>query len=251
MKQIKLFFFLSFLGTALVFSKASAVDKVTFKASDGLEVIADLYMVHDKSAPFILLFHQASWSRGEYIEIAPKLNAMGYNCMAVDQRSGGSVNGIPNLTKQNAVRAMKETQYLDAYADLQASLFYVKSNLSTGKLILWGSSYSAALVLKLAGERQEDIDAVVSFSPGEYFARDKSKTFIQKAVTGIDRAAVFITSMKNEKNAWWAIYEGIPSDNKQYYLPETTGDHGAKALWKKSPDSMGYWKALKDFLTSV
>ena len=34
---------------------------------------ADLYIAHDASAPFILLFHQAGWSRGEYLEIAPKL----------------------------------------------------------------------------------------------------------------------------------------------------------------------------------
>ena len=55
---------------SLAWGESSAMEKVTFKAADGLEVVADLYMIHEKSAPFIILFHQANWSRGEYMEIA-------------------------------------------------------------------------------------------------------------------------------------------------------------------------------------
>ncbi|WP_424352380.1 hypothetical protein, partial [Lutimonas sp.] len=68
-------------------------ETINFKASDGVTVTADLYMPHKTSAPFILLYHQAGYSRGEYLSIAPQLNAMGFNCLAVDQRSGDKVNG--------------------------------------------------------------------------------------------------------------------------------------------------------------
>jgi hypothetical protein len=71
-------------------------DKITFTSSDNVIITADLYIIYEKSAPFIILFHQARSSRGEYIEIAPRLNELGFNCMAVDQRSGGSMNKIEN-----------------------------------------------------------------------------------------------------------------------------------------------------------
>jgi hypothetical protein len=65
-----------------------AQEKVSFKSSDGLEITADKYFTDSESAPLILLFHQAGWSRGEYNESAPKLNKLGFNCIAFAQRSG-------------------------------------------------------------------------------------------------------------------------------------------------------------------
>ena len=95
---------------------------VNFDSEDGLEAAAELYMSHPKSAPFIVLFHQAGWSRGEYEEIAPKLNKMGYNCLAVDLRSGGEVNNVRNITKQNAVKGMKETEYVHSLPDMRSAI---------------------------------------------------------------------------------------------------------------------------------
>ena len=83
---------------------SSGFKTVHYKSKDGIQITADLYMSHKTSAPFIVLFHQARWSRGEYREIAPKLNKMGFNCLAVDQRSGDAVNGVENETKKSADR---------------------------------------------------------------------------------------------------------------------------------------------------
>ena len=65
-----------------VFISAQSKKKIEFSSEDGLKITADLYMVHSEEKPFIVLFHQAGWSRGEYLEIAPKLNKIGFNCMA-------------------------------------------------------------------------------------------------------------------------------------------------------------------------
>ena len=80
---------------------SEAQQMVTFFSSDGLTVTADLYL-KDKSYPFIILFHQANFSRGEYQETAPKLMKLGYNCLAVDLRSGKEVNFIKNETAAKA-----------------------------------------------------------------------------------------------------------------------------------------------------
>jgi len=227
-----------------------AGDQVTFKAPDGVSVVADLYILHADTVPFIVLFHQAGWSRGEYLEIAPKLNQLGFNCMAVDLRSGKKVNGVENKTNINARKLMKETKYADALPDIAAAVAHAKSYLGKGKLIIWGSSYSAALVLKFAGENPQKIDGVLAFSPGEYFkSMGKPGDWIQSSASNI-QCPTFITSSRVEKNSWWKIYEAIVVKTKTYFLPTGSGNHGSRALWLKFPDNKGYWQAVEQFLNN-
>jgi len=221
---------------------------IKFKSNDGIEITADLYMQHPKTAPFIVLFHQARSSRGEYLEIAPRLSLLGYNSMAVDLRSGNESNGVINETSVAAVKSMKPTQYVNAYQDIDAAVKYATEYFSDGKIIIWGSSYSSALALRYAGDNPEAIDAVLAFSPGEYFRNQgQTATYIQEGAINITKAT-FITSAKNEKNSWWKIYEAIPGENKSYFLPTTSGNHGSKALWRQFGDSLRYWDAVEKFL---
>lgn len=219
-----------------------------FHAADSLEVRADLYMKHDRKAPLIVLFHQAGWSRGEYLEIAPKLNDLGFNCMAVDQRSGGSVNGVDNITFKNAQAKGTGTDFPDAIQDMLAAINYAKKNFAEGEVIIWGSSYSSALVLKLFGDDQDLADKALSFAPGEYFTRfGKPADWIGSSAANIQKP-VFITSAKDERDNWWGIYEKIPAAGKKHYLPTTAGNHGSRALWERFSDNEGYWDAVKEFL---
>lgn len=229
----------------------SAQEKIMFKSTDGLDITADLYMIsEDYSTPFIVLFHQAGWSRGEYLEIAPKLNALGFNCMAVDQRSGNIVNNIKNETAERAIEQEKEVNYIDALPDLYASIEYVKNNYAKGKLILWGSSYSSALILHIASEHPEIADGLLSFAPGEYFAKQgKTADWLTSSADKI-KMNVFITSAKVEEPMWKAIYDRIQSE-KEYFLPETNGNHGSRALWEQFDDSKDYWEAVKKYLNKL
>lgn len=242
MKKIILFFFVAF--SLHVFSQK----KVTFQAKDGLEITADAYLLADVNAPMIILFHQAGWSRGEYNEIAPQLNKLGFSCIAVDQRSGGEINDVTNETYKNAEKQGLPTTYVDALPDMNATLDYVKANYkSADKTIIWGSSYSAGLVLKIASERK-DIDGVLAFSPAEYYDKmGKPKDWITSSAKNIS-VPTFITSNKMEKKKWWDIAAQIPEDNIAYFLPTKIGKHGSKALWSKYADSAEYWKAVEEFL---
>lgn len=236
------------LIAAIVFSlSATAQKQITFPSNDTVSIVADLYVAHDTSAPFIILFHQAGYSRGEYQEIAPKLNEMGFNCLAVDLRSGNAANGIENLTAKNARSAGKPTKYVHTIPDIEAAIEYVRNNdLANENPIIWGSSYSSSLVLKCAS--YTDIRGVLSFSPGEYFRNDgKPGDFITSSVKTI-KSPVFITSAKSEKDNWWKMYEMITSE-KTYFLPESQGKHGSSALWEKTNGNEEYWKAVKSFLT--
>ncbi|MBW6483717.1 MAG: lysophospholipase [Vicingaceae bacterium] len=244
-KAVLILFFIS--TTFLVIAQ----QKITFLAPDSVEITADLYVSNPTENSFIILFHQAGWSRGEYLEIAPKLNKLGFNCMAVDQRSGGKINNVINETHQRAEKQKLGTTYIDAEVDINSAIEYVKKQYPKAKkIIIWGSSYSSALVLKIAGDRN-DIDAVLSFAPGEYFENlGKPSDYVTQRAKNI-KVPVFITSAKNEKPNWWSIFEIIPAKNKQYFLPETDGQHGSRALWEKFPEHQAYWKAVISFLQSI
>jgi len=237
------------LALAARAEEGAAPKKVTFASEDGLEVTADLYLAHDDPAtPFIVLFHQARSSRGEYGEIAPRLNRLGFNCLAVDQRSGATALDVENETAKRAKEQGKDAGYLDARQDMVAALRHARKTWATGKLIAWGSSYSASLVLEIVGSDATLADGVVSFSPGEYFKKvGKPDTWIRDSV-GKLACPVFITSAKKEKPAWEAIYEAIPSETKTCYVPEAEGRHGSSALWSRFDFAEGYWVAVTKFL---
>ena len=230
-------------------AEADPFEQISFNSKDGLEITADLYWQHDdKTKPFIVLCHQAGWSRGEYREIAPALNELGFNCMAIDQRSGGKVNGIDNESTARATKANKPVDYVDAEQDIIAAVEYARENYAAGKLILWGSSYSAALTLRVTGEHSDKIDGALAFAPGEYFTRSgKPGNWIATSAKKIS-CPVFITSAQNEKKNWAKIYAAIESESKTSFLPKTKGNHGSRALWAQFKDSKDYWSPVKTFL---
>ena len=232
-------------------ASASEATVVEFTSKDGLAITADVYIADEnRKTPFIVLFHQASWSRGEYLEIAPRLNELGFNCMAVDLRSGGPVNGVDNETVARAKANGSGTTYADALPDVVAALRYARVHDAQGLLIAWGSSYSASLVLKVGGDEPDLVNGVLAFAPGEYFTKlGKPSDWITDSAKNID-APVFITSARSEKEAWFPIFEAIPSKDKTFYLPSSEGNHGSRALWSQFPDSDGYWEAVEAFLSN-
>jgi len=138
-------------------------EEVTFQTPDRITIKGDLYY-KDKSAITILLFHQAGANaRGEYHSIIPKLVKGGFNVLAIDQRVGGERLGDTNRTMAKIEN--NEYDYCDAYPDLNSALDYVITQGFTGKKIIWGSSYSAALVIQLGNNRPEDVVGVLAFSP--------------------------------------------------------------------------------------
>ncbi len=242
----------SIMLLSLLPSISQAKEEISFKSKDGLRITADAYFEHNKNHPLIVLFHQAGWSRGEYLEIAPKLGKMGFNLLAVDLRSGNKVNGIINKTAKSARNAGKSVTYLDAKQDIESALINARKRVGKKtKVIAWGSSYSAALVLQIAGEKPELVDAVLSFSPGEYFKRSGKPAHWVQQWAQLINVPVFISSAKNEKKRWLPIYNAIKSPVKKSFVPVSQGHHGSRALWEKYADSGEYWKALRPFLALI
>ena len=238
-------FFWIFLSSGVF----AASDTISLTSKDGLVVVADTYFINlDKDTPIIVLFHQAGWSRGEYIDIAPKLNSLGFNCLAVDLRSGNKINSVVNQTAKSAKANRLQTRYIDALPDILSALEFLNSNFPENQIIAWGSSYSASLVLHIAGAHNDLVQGILAFAPGEYFAKQgKSNTWIKESANKIN-VPVFITSARNEKDNWSAIFEAIPVKEKTSFIPDTIGNHGSRALREEFDDHVAYWDAVTTFL---
>jgi dienelactone hydrolase len=226
---------------------APAPGAVTFGTTDGVTVYAASYAGPSPKAPVILLFHQAQSSRSEYAPIAPRLVALGYNVLAIDQRSGGDLYPPFNETVQHLGRS---ADYLEVLPDMDGALSWAKRTYPGAPVIAWGSSYSAALVFAFAAKHPHDLAAVVSFSPGEYFT---DKQYVEKAARRVT-VPVFIdsASTSTEEAAARAIFDALRSSEKVDYVPKT-GIHGSSTL-RDDRDPAGAaenWQAVTDFLARL
>lgn len=151
---------------ALAAQTISAVRPATSQAvaSDG--TVVSLYDYHPKApgpATPVLMFHQAGGdARGELGPIAEKLASAGRRVFTADLRSGGSRFGGINQTA--AEYKGPEPSYCAVYPDLVAALDKATVEIG-GPVVVVGSSYSAALVVKLAAEHPGKIAGFVAFSP--------------------------------------------------------------------------------------
>ena len=222
----------------------NAQRNITFTAADGLEITADLYETDVESHRYMLLFHQAEYSRGEFQQIATRLIKLGFNCLAVDLRYGNEVNFINNETAMRARQGNFEVSMLAAKRDMEAAISYVKSLQDSVSIFLLGSSFSASLSLILAKERP-DITAVIGFSPGEFFGAELS---VEKYIRGL-HIPVFIGCPRSEYFYVTQLLSGVISNHKVVFRPERSdGLHGAKTLWWESATRDEFWLSLLFFL---
>ncbi len=217
---------------------------ITFPSKDGLSITADLYLA-DLNKPYILLLHQAGYSRGEYREIAPRLTKLGYNSLAIDQRSGYEVNFIKNETARIAKEKSLPTDYLDALQDIEAALDFIKSK-TDKPIVIWGSSYSASLALVVASKSLR-VKAAVAFSPGEYFDEDD---FVKSKISKIS-VPILVLSAKEECEMVKDVCENIKPNLKTFHCPSDEGKHGSKALWKNNPSNKDYWMSITMFFSKL
>ena len=227
-----------------IVEKASA--EVVFTANDNTQIFGDLYY-KNKTSPIILLFHQArANAKGEYGTIIPKLINEGFNVLAIDQRTGGQYFGDYNRTI--AKSANNSYKYCDAYPDLEAALQFVIDQGFSGKKIVWGSSYSAALVIKLGHEYPEKVDGILAFSPASgkpmegcgpngYFDTLKTPLLVLRPKREMEIASVKVQFELAKKN------------NHQVYISEN-GVHGSSMLVENRTKSNNdaTWKVVTTFL---
>jgi len=233
------------MGFVVGIMPVRAQKTITFSAKDGLLVTADLYE-GNASYPYLLLFHQAGSSRGEFREIAPRLMKLGYNCLAVDLRAGNEIGFVVNQTALRAKEQKLSITYLDAVPDMQAAIEYA-ANVSRKPVVVLGSSYSASLALVLATKNPQ-IAAVVAFSPGEYF----ESRFVVRDTLAYLRIPLWIGGASDELSYLKVLTSKIDPQYLTLFTPvHDKGRHGAAALWPNNPSKDEYWFSLLLFFNQI
>lgn len=225
---------------------APAARAVTLKTHDGVTVHGHFYEAPAPKA-LILLFHQARSGAGEYATIAPRLVKLGYSALAIDQRSGNGMYG----TNETAKAYGKEANYLDTEPDLEAALAWAQKESRGKPVIVWGSSYSAALVFRLAARHPQQIAAILAFSPGEYLGQPE---LVRQAASQV-RVPVFITSgIEDEERAKAKlIHDAVKAPGSVLAVPKTAGIHGSSML-RADRNALGAeenWQAVEHFLQGL
>jgi dienelactone hydrolase len=238
-------------GTAPQIPRQPEFESVQFTSSGTLPVTADLYTTGNPQAPTIVLAHQSASSRGEYRQIAPHLVQLGFNALAVDTRWGnrdfwnGVVNetakryGTPAIIESHDVTQMRALQAASA-DDIRQAIRWLSANGYSGQKLLWGSSISANLVLKLAAQNPNEEVAVLSFSPGEYHPDNPREL---RSTIGALRIPVLIASGIDEEASAKQIFDALPPGDKQYYRA-VRGRHGSSILL----DDPANWSGIEPFL---
>jgi pimeloyl-ACP methyl ester carboxylesterase len=216
-----------------------AGEPVTLRAGDGGAVYGTLSR-HDagrQADAILLLFHQAGASRHEYDPLVPVLTRMGYDTLAIDQRSGDGLFGGRNET---VTRRGGSADYLDALPDLEGALAWARAR-GYARIAVVGSSYSASLAIVLAARHPQDLAAVASFSPGEYF---DDKDMIRRAAAKIT-IPFYITTRPEEEDKVAEVLRDAHGSNVTHYR-QAVGVHGASTL-VKSREPKGYADNLRSF----
>lgn len=243
---------LSLLTLLYMACPAAWAEPVTLTAADGVKVFADFSAATPASpgakVPLIVAFHQAGSNRAEYAPLLPRLNQAGFGVLTLDQRSGGNSFGGKN---QTVATLGKSTGYAAALPDMQAALVWAKTHAAGAPVIVWGSSYSAAMVFVLAAQTPSDVQGLLAFSPGEYLGSASAvRTAAQKLTV-----PVFITQSDETKEIDSArrILDAlalVPKADKQQFVPRKGGVHGSSTLRtdRNAAGAEENWSAVLGFL---
>lgn len=227
-------------------SPPTGIEEVSFVTDDGVTVFGDLYRAGgDDDRTLILLLHQSASNSAEYYPIAPGLVALGYHCLALDARGGGKGRGSVNRT---VARLPEHGGGPEAYHDFKAALTFVRSAGFTGKIVMWGSSYSGGRMFQLLAEQPEGVVAGLSFSPGAAFARrgpDGELSWAEQV-----QIPIFMTWAESElDDDRRGRFARIASDRKVMF-EQNGGVHASSTLHpdENSGAHREVWRAVVDFL---
>lgn len=153
--------------------------------------------------------------------------------------------GFENVTTK---RYKDEPGYSDAYPDLVASLKVAETS-GYSRIIVLGSSYSAALCYRLASE-YTSVSGLMAFSPSPYLDKKGEVARWNSMV----RVPTLLAATKQEViNGLFDVHEAAPRieqrsrDILTFFLG---GVHGASTLRSdKNPKShKDYWNMVEQFL---
>ena len=223
---------IAFICTMFLIMNVSAQDELSFEtvtipASDGLELVGDLYLpteISDTGNPAVLLFHMLGSNRHAYDPILPDLVDAGYVVLNVDMRGHGDTGGnqVWNL----------------AIADVQVWLDWLRDQdaVDDSRVAIMGASIGSNVALIGCAE-DPDCIGVIALSPGLDYRGVQPESAV---VDGLSERAVLLIASHTD---------GYSAESVEQMFANAKGDVSARiyrgaahgtALFRSNYDSVSH-----------
>jgi dienelactone hydrolase len=204
--------------------KIGGPQTVTIDSPDGVKLVGSLYEAGKPMTPALLLLHQWGSDRHSYDEFAKKMQAAGFNVLAIDGRGFGESTKKADGTAVAAGRTDADVRAM--LADVGAAFDYLSKNKNVDpkRIAIVGASYASSLALIYAADRS-DVAAIALLSPGlNYFGNMQTAPALKKYA----KRPVYMAAADDDKESAEAVKSliagaGDPDHIKKTY---TSGGHG-------------------------
>jgi len=185
--------------------------RVSIESPDKTLIIGSFFDSAKPNSPAVLLLHQWQSDRHSYDEFAKRLQAKGFNVLAIDGRGfGESVKTTDGRTVEpertdDAVKAM--------IGDVGAAFDFLskQKNVDPNQLGIVGASYGSSLAIIYAADDPK-VKAVVLLSPGlNYFGNMQTRPAVEK----YGSRDLFIVASKGDTESAKAV-EGLTIGNPRH-----------------------------------
>lgn len=183
---------------------APAAERVTFKSSDGVEVVGDYYAPPEgkKKAPCAICVHMYPSDRTSWKPLVPDLHQLGFAVLAYDIRGAGE-SILPENKYLRRLYSDRDTKlFSEAYRDAEAAAKWLgkKKQCDADRIVMIGASVGCSISIDYAG-RDPHVLGVVCLSPGKDYMGIDSFKQIKKLGT----RPVLLISPEAEKAAPQAL----------------------------------------------
>ncbi len=227
------FFFRQFLRQKEASPVSYMAERVTLTTSDGKTIIGDYF--GKSGEPAVLLLHMMPATRESWRAFSEKLNAAGFQTLAIDLRGHGESQGGPD-----GYRKFPDEVHQSSIHDVEAGVKLLKSK-GAPRIFIAGASIGANLALWYAAEHKE-IDGVILLSPGFNYRGLKTESYVSglKGSQGVYLAASRDDSYSAETVE--GLFAKTPLGVKKEFKMFERAGHGT-TMFEKEP-------AFMDELTS-
>ncbi len=200
--------------------------EISFEASDGVKISADLY--DSSGGKGVLLVHMMPATKESWKNFAELLQKENFKVLAIDLRGHGKSEYGPN-----GYMSFTDEEHQKGLRDVEAGVKYLKDNGAT-QIHIVGASIGANFALQFADKNE--IASAVLLSPGlNYRGVDVSE------ISGPQTKNVFLVASRDDEysaESAQKIFDNLPaSANKEIKIYERAG-HGTNMFSQKDLEGL-------------
>ena len=165
---------------------------VTIDSPDGVQIVGSYFESPKPNSPAVLLLHQWQSDRHSYDDFAKKMQAKGFNVLAIDGRGFGESTKTTDGKTVEAERTPEAVKAMLGDVDAAMKFLADQPNVDKTKIGIAGASYGSSLALIYAADHP-NVAAVAMISPGlNYFGNMPTEPAVIKY--GVHRPLLLVSA---------------------------------------------------------